>query len=137
MAKLNNILKDYFTPSLLIGAIIGGAVYFGELKGLVFQSEEQRIKTKQHINTPINEVTVFRQNDTLLKRQDSLKVQQRELDSLLVRQNRLLDSIKQDNKKKYIKDSIDQIEKQKSRNAREYKMDLILEEISKLKDTAN
>ena len=112
-------IKGAITPSLLVIGIVGGTIYFAELKGIVFSTPEMKIKTENFVNEPVNRVTIFRQGDTLKKQ--------------LRRTESLLDSIHKDNKKKFIKDSIKTIKVESSRSKRDSLMVEILEENKQVK----
>ena len=121
------------TPTVIFGGLVMITLFYAEIKELVFPDIETRIRTVEHMNMEINAFELTRQADTLSMRtkgvtlrQDTLLTQQRNLDTLLINNGKLLDSIKVDNRKKFIADSLFHIQKMKSINAREYKMDQIL-----------
>ena len=70
-----NWVSTYFTPTLLIGAVIGGAFYFGSFKedseSKQFESPAQKEKTRQHIDSDYNEV----RNYQLMEEQKEMKIQ--------------------------------------------------------------
>jgi len=124
-------VKDYLTPSLLIGAIIAGAYYGGDflkgeeaykeaLKEVTFDNSKQKNKVIEHVNVEYSPVNVYKQSDTLKRQQNGIKL-------LMEKQNLIMDSIY---KQTTVRDSINTIEeavKNRSRNAREDKMNIIIE----------
>ena len=68
-------VKDYLTPSLLIGAIIAGAYWGGEFiavsKTVQFENPAQKEKTRAHIDSDYNEV----RNYQLMQEVTGMKVE--------------------------------------------------------------
>lgn len=141
MTSKNKNIWDWIlkalTPTMIFGAIVTVTLYYGELKETTFDSSEEKHKTKEYVNADVNEVKLFRQSDTLSKRSDTLIQQQKAVKQLYVYQNKILDSIKIDNRKRNIKDSINEIKKELSRIERTKMMNLVLEEIKELKTEQN
>lgn len=124
-------IKKYgwaITFIMLLITIGSGLVWIGEkanhLDEVTFDDSKQKHEVIEFTSTEVNEVTVFRQGDTLKK-------QQRILEQLILKQNTMLDSISRLRIKKIIQDSIREIKKDISRDSRESKMDKILELLKK------
>lgn len=124
-------IKDYLTPSLLIGAIIYGAYYGGDflkgeeaykeaLKEVTFDNSKQKNDHIDHVNTKYNPVNVYKQADTLKRQQNGIKL-------LMENQNSIMDSIYRQNNKRDSINIIEEAKKNRSRDAREDKMNIIIE----------
>lgn len=76
MTTFKQKIKDWITPALVVsigGAIITGIIFIFnavvennriqvENKQLMFESVEQRVETKDHVNTPYNPVNAYKQS---------------------------------------------------------------------------
>ena len=106
------LVKEYLNTSLILSGIATGLLAWGVVETRLFTSAEHRVKTEEHISIPVNEVTLFRQNDTTQKQGKRLIT--------------LLDSI---NKSEQLKDSLAKINTtrvNKSRKERDSVNNLIL-----------
>ncbi len=107
-----NWVSTYFTPTLLIGAVIGGAFYFGEFKtdskSKQFSTPAQKEKTRQHIDSDYNEV----KNYQLMQEQKQMKV---ELDTAYAYVNAMF---KEDRAARLV-DSLNSVDAVKSRAIRD------------------
>lgn len=110
----------------------------------IFIDEVELQKHRDHVNTETNPITLFRQRDTLTKitdtvskQQKTLKIQLKNTDSLVGRLNKRIDSIRTDKIKENKEDSVTEIKRNKSREERTRKIDLILENQLRILDTIN
>jgi uncharacterized protein YjcR len=105
-------VSTYFTPTLLIGAVIGGAFYFGAFKkdseSKQFESSSQKEKTRQHIDSDYNEV----KNYQLMQEQKQMKV---ELDTAYAYVNALF----KEDRAARLADSLNSVDAVKSRAVRD------------------
>ena len=105
-------VKQWLTPSLLIGAIVSGAYYIGEMKTdnktKQFSTPAQKEKTRQHIDSDYNEV----KNYQLMQEQRQMKV---ELDTAYAYVNALF---KEDRAARLV-DSLNSANAVKSRTVRD------------------
>jgi len=73
--NMKNWVSTWLTPSLILGAILLGSWKGSEMlaiaKQLMFETVEQRIKTKDHINSDYNEV----KNYQLMEEQKQMKIE--------------------------------------------------------------
>lgn len=101
------------------------------LKEVTFDNSKQKHDVIEHSEIEFSPVKVFQRADSLAKRQDTLIDQQEKIKEFIIRQNSLLDSIRQQNINRDIYDIEMERKRQISRESRSTKMDAIL----KLLDT--
>ena len=123
-------VKPFVNPTLII--TIGGIIITGlsfvfdaiveqnrimiESQQLQFESPEQRIKTKDHINTPFNPVNAYKQSVELTK------------------QTAIVEQVLEDNRKRDSIALIKEAEKDKSRDGRDAVNRLILEKLEAIEN---
>lgn len=121
-----NWVSTYFTPTLIIGAVIGGAFYFGEYKtdseSKQFESPAQKEKTRQHINSNYNEVKNYQLGERLL-------VMEREFDTAFAYLKRDIE-ISMDLKRV---DSVNSVDAVKSRAKRDSLNAIAINDINNIK----
>ena len=87
-----------------------------ESQQLQFESPEQRIKTKDHVNTPFNPVNAYKQSVELTK------------------QTAIVEQVLEDNRKRDSIAEIKEAEKDKSRDGRDAVNRLILEKLEAIEN---
>jgi len=101
--------------AFLFNAIIENTEVQMENKQLQFQSVEQRVKTKDHVDSPYNPVNAYKQSVELTE------------------QTAIVQGILEDSREKDSINKLKEVEKDKSRDARDSVNRLILEELKSLK----
>jgi len=76
--NMKNWVSTWLTPSLILGSLLYGSWfvsgYMSESKQRMFESVEQRIKTKTLVDTPYSEYQNLKKRDSLLSQQKELFV---------------------------------------------------------------
>ena len=76
--NMKNWVSTWLTPSLILGSLLYGSWfvsgYMSDSKQRMFESVEQRIKTKTLVDTPYSEYQNLKKRDSLLSQQKELFV---------------------------------------------------------------